>query len=112
MSRVCLGTMQERGGGEGFLQGNARGAVPFGIRSPVAQKLLNGMSGANVAKTSDGKNKRLGGLILLKDLVPQKDPKGGAARKTVFGEFPPEPDPPQERRVPERAPPKSKPFRP
>jgi hypothetical protein len=66
------------------------------------------MSGANVAKRPDGKNKRLGGLILLKDLVPQKDPRGGAARKTVFGELPPEPGPPQERSSPERSPPRSK----
>ena len=33
--------------------------------------------------------KRPGGVVLLKDLIPLKDPKGGAGTKTVFGERPP-----------------------
>ena len=35
-----------------------------------------------------GRGKRPGGVVLLKDLIPRKDPKGGAGTKTVFGERP------------------------
>ncbi|MBK8594101.1 MAG: hypothetical protein IPP07_00215 [Holophagales bacterium] len=44
--------------------------------------------------TSEGrdKGKRPGGVVLLKDLIPLKDPKGGAGTKTVFGERPSAPD--------------------
>lgn len=44
--------------------------------------------------TSEGRGRgnRPGGVVLLKDLIPRKDPKGGAGTKTVFGERPPAPD--------------------
>ncbi|MCC6128867.1 MAG: hypothetical protein IT186_02975 [Acidobacteria bacterium] len=61
-----------------------------------------------MAKTPGSKGKKLEGLILLKDLVPRTDPKGGAATKPVFGELPPLPGPPSEPggREPEPAKPK------
>lgn len=46
-----------------------------------------------MAKTPGSRNKRNGGLITLKDLVPRKDPKGGAAGKAVFGDLSPMPGP-------------------
>lgn len=40
-----------------------------------------------MAKTTK-RRKKGADLILLKDLVPRHDPKGGAGGKTVFGERP------------------------
>ena len=48
--------------------------------------------GDDVTSAVSGKVKRPGGVVLLKDLIPLKDPKGGARTKTVFGERPPAPD--------------------
>ena len=57
-----------------------------------------------------GRRKRTNGLIALKDLVPRKDPKGGAAGKTVFGDLSPLAGPAPEPRA--REPAHAKPKRP
>jgi hypothetical protein len=55
-----------------------------------------------------GKGRKPGGVVLLKDLVPREDPKGGAGTKTVFGERPPatvdsEKDPPGRKQKPHKS---------
>lgn len=40
-------------------------------------------------------------LVLLKDLVPRKDPKGGASSKSVFGDVIVVPEPPEPSAPPE-----------
>ena len=48
--------------------------------------------GDKAERSDKPKSRKLDGLVLLKDLVPRADPKGGAAGKTVFGALPPEPE--------------------
>jgi hypothetical protein len=43
-------------------------------------------------KTGRRRKKPSPGFVLLRDLVPRNDPKGGASQKTVFGERPPVPE--------------------
>lgn len=43
---------------------------------------------------SRAKERRPKGLVLLKDLMPRKDPKGGGASKSVFGQQPVVPEAP------------------
>ena len=40
-------------------------------------------------KEPPSRRKKTERTILLKDLVPRADPKGGAGGKTVFGQLPP-----------------------
>jgi hypothetical protein len=40
-------------------------------------------------KTGRRRTKPSPGFVPLRDLVPRNDPKGGSARKAVFGERPP-----------------------
>ena len=61
-----------------------------------------------MTNAGSGKGKRPGGVVLLKDLIPRKDPKGGAGTKTVFGERPPAPetsehDPPGRKQKPHKS---------
>jgi len=63
----------------------------------IAKRARLSLSGTELAldefdrsmKTTRRRTRPPTGFIPLKDLAPRNDPKGGAARKAVFGERPP-----------------------
>lgn len=61
-------------------------------RIRAARCLLFDRQGTELSQPPS-RRKKTDRTILLKDLVPRADPKGGAGGKTVFGQIPPVPEP-------------------
>lgn len=87
--RLETGEVSEAAGSKRPAGGGSQPAEAAQASWPVlARGLLGVGQDDSMANDSRPKERKPKGLVLLKDLMPRKDPKGGSAGKAVFGQQP------------------------